>query len=226
MKLIYSFVKRFFDIFLCASALLVLSPFFLIAAIGVKVSSPGPVFYRSDRVGKNGVPFHFYKFRSMHETENNKHMCVADAERLFPFGKFIRKTKIDELPQLLNVIKGDMSIVGPRPMTMASKMYTGEFERVRAVRPGLTSAASLYDYIVGDAYTDNDAYKREVYPVKQKLELYYVDNISFTYDVSLIFRTIYLIVAVALGKKNFNEIPELAKIRASENKQEVVLNEL
>ncbi len=223
MKMLYSFVKRFFDIFLCAFALLVLSPFFLIAAIGVKLSSPGPVFYRSDRVGKNGVPFHFYKFRSMHETNNNKHMCVADAERLFPFGKFIRKTKIDELPQLLNVIKGDMSIVGPRPMTMASQMYTGEYERVRTVRPGLTSAASLYDYVVGDTYTDNDAYKREVYPVKQQLELYYVDHISFGYDVSLVFRTIYLIIAVALGKKNFREMPELSKIRAEERKQEVTV---
>jgi len=213
VKLIYSFVKRFFDIFLCASALLVLSPFFLIAAIGVKVSSSGPVFYRSDRVGKNGVPFHFYKFRSMHETENNKHMCVADAERLFPFGKFIRKTKIDELPQLLNVIKGDMSIVGPRPMTMASKMYTGEFERVRAVRPGLTSAASLYDYTVGDTYKDDMAYRREVLPIKLEMEKMYVERQSFRYDCSLVWRTIVTILQVLVGKKDFKDQPELAEIK-------------
>ena len=205
-------IKRIFDILLCSFALIVLSPFFLIAAIGIKLSSPGPVFYRSDRVGKDKKPFHFYKFRSMHETNNNKHMCVADAERLFPFGKFIRRTKIDELPQLLNIIKGDMSIVGPRPMTLASQMYTGEFEEVSKVRPGLTSPASLYDYIVGDTYTDNDAYKREVYPVKQKLERYYVRNISALYDIGLIFRTMGLVIAVALGKKDFKEMPEIAKI--------------
>lgn len=204
-------IKRIFDIILCSVALVVLSPVFLIAAIGIKLSSPGSVFYYSDRAGKDGKQFHFYKFRSMHNTDNNKHLCVADAERLFPFGKLIRRTKIDELPQLINVIKGDMSIVGPRPMTLESKMYTGDFAAVKDVRPGLTSPASLYDYIVGDKYTDNDAYKAEVYPVKQKLELYYVNHISFLYDVSLVFRTMGLIIAVIFGKKEFSDIPELKK---------------
>lgn len=210
-------VKRVFDILLCSFALIVLSPLFLVAAIGIKLSSPGSVFYYSDRMGKDGKPFHFYKFRSMHNTDNNKHMCVADAERLFPFGKLIRRTKIDELPQLINVIKGDMSVVGPRPMTLASKMYTGEYAEVMNVRPGLTSPASLYDYIVGDTYTDNNAYKEEVYPVKQKLELYYVRNISFAYDLNLVFRTMGLILAVAFGKKKFADIPELKKVNI--NKQ-------
>lgn len=205
-------VKRIFDLVLCVPALIVLSPVFLIVAIGIKASSPGPVFYYSDRAGRNGKPFHFYKFRSMHETDNNKHLCVADAERLFPFGKFIRRAKLDELPQLLNIIKGDMCIVGPRPMTLISQMYTGEFEAVKAVKPGLTSPASLYDYIVGDAYTDNNLYKAEVYPVKQKLELYYVNNISFGYDLSLIFRTAATILGVVTGKKNFKELPECRKI--------------
>ena len=205
-------IKRFFDIALCTFALLVLSPIFLIASIGIKLSSPGSVFYYSDRKGKNDKPFHFYKFRSMHNTEHNKHQCVADAERLFPFGKFIRKTKIDELPQLLNVIKGDMSIVGPRPMTLASKMYDGDFEEVKKTRPGLTSPASLYDYVVGDTYTDNEAYKREIYPVKQKLELYYVQHESFIYDLQLIFRTVWLILAVMCGKASAKDIPELNEI--------------
>lgn len=205
-------IKRFFDIILCSFAMIVLSPIYLIAAIGIKLSSPGSVFYKSDRQGKNGKAFHFFKFRSMHETKNNKHMCVADAERLFPFGKLIRRTKIDELPQLINVIKGDMSIVGPRPMTLASKMYEGEYAEVKKVRPGLTSPASLYDYLVGDTYTDNAKYKVEVYPVKQKLELYYVRHESFLYDVSLVIRTIGLILAVVFGKKKFTDIPELKKI--------------
>lgn len=219
-----SIIKRFFDIILCSVALIILSPIFLVAAIGIKLSSPGSVFYYSKRAGKDGKPFNFYKFRSMHNTDNNKHMCIADAERLFPFGKFIRRAKIDELPQLINVIKGDMSIVGPRPMTLASEMYTGEFAVVRDVRPGLTSPASLYDYIVGDTYTDNDAYKAEVYPVKQKLELYYVKHIGFLYDVSLVFRTIGLIIAVVFGKKEFSDIKELKKANiktgSEQNKQE------
>lgn len=208
-------VKRFFDIVLCSFALIVLSPIFLIAAIGIKLSSPGPVFYYSQRKGRDGRLFHFFKFRSMHPTDHNKGMCVADPDRLFPFGRLIRRLKIDELPQLINVIRGDMSIVGPRPMTAASQMYDGEYEEVKAVRPGLTSPASLYDYLVGDTYTDNDLYKKEVYPVKQKLELYYVRHESFGYDVSLIFRTMGLIIAVALGKKNFNAIPEYKQINGN-----------
>lgn len=205
-------IKRFFDIVLCSIAMIVLFPIYLIAAIGIKLSSPGSVFYKSDRQGKNGKVFHFFKFRSMHETEHNKHMCVADAERLFPFGKLIRRTKIDELPQLINVIKGDMSIVGPRPMTLASKMYEGEFAEVKKTRPGLTSPASLYDYVVGDTYTDNAAYKKEVYPVKQKLELYYVQHECFIYDVQLIFKTVWLIFAVVCGKASAKDIPELNEI--------------
>ena len=212
-------VKRFFDILLCSFALIVLSPIFLIAAIGIKLSSPGPVFYYSKRQGKNGQVFNFYKFRSMHQTDHNKGLCVADPDRLFPFGKLIRRLKIDELPQLLNVIGGDMSIVGPRPMTLASRMYEGEFAEVKSIRPGLTSPASLYDYLVGDTYTDNELYGKEVYPVKQKLELYYMWHESFLYDVSLVLRTMGLIVAVAFGKKNFRSIPEYKKV--IEEKQKV-----
>lgn len=206
------YIKRFFDIVLCSIALVGLSPLLLVTAIAIKVSSPGPVFYHSDRVGKNGKIFHFYKFRSMHVTDKDKHLCVVDSERVFPFGKFIRKAKIDELPQLINVIKGDMSIVGPRPMTPASKMYDGEFSIVRSIRPGLTSAASLFDYVVGDTYTDNTLYKKEVYPIKQKLELFYVNNRCFEYDTKLVFRTIILIIAIIMGKRKITMIPELKKI--------------
>ena len=205
-------VKRFFDIVLCSFALVMLSPIFLIAAIGIKASSPGPVFYYSKRAGKNGRAFNFYKFRSMHQTDHNKGMCVADPDRLFPFGKFIRRTKIDELPQLINVIKGDMSIIGPRPMTLTSKMYTGEYEEVKSIRPGLSSPASLYDYLVGDTYTDNDLYTQEVYPIKQKLELYYVQHESFGYDVSIVLRTMGLIIAVIFGKKDFKAISEYEQV--------------
>lgn len=207
-------VKRFFDIVLCSIALIVLSPVFLITAVAIKLSSPGPVFYFSERAGKNKKPFHFYKFRSMHQTKSDKGMFVADADRVFKVGKIIRRLKIDELPQLINVIKGDMSIVGPRPMVASAveKLYSGKYEKVACVRPGLTSAASLYDYTVGDTYQDDKAYIREVLPVKLEIELYYVEHESFGYDVQLVWRTIVTIIQVITGKRQFKEQPEIKLI--------------
>lgn len=215
MSFYQKYVKRFFDICLCSFALVVLSPLFLITAAAIKLSSPGPVFYFSERAGRNKKPFHFYKFRSMHQTRNDKGMFIADADRVFPVGKIIRRLKIDELPQLINVIKGNMSIVGPRPMVASAvdKLYSGKYEKVAAIRPGLTSAASLYDYTVGDTYRDDKAYIREVLPVKLEMELYYVEHESFVYDVQLIVRTIVTIIQVLFKKKTFRSQTELNIIR-------------
>ena len=208
-------IKRILDIVLCTFALVVLSPIFLITAIAIKLSSPGPVFYYSDRTAKDHRRFHFYKFRSMHVTNADKGLFVADADRLFTIGKIIRRLKIDELPQLLNVIKGDMSIVGPRPMPWDSvdTTYYGKYQKILSVRPGLTSAASLYDYTVGDTYSDNDAYMREVLPIKLDMEMLYVNRQSFGYDCQLVWRTIVTILQVLFGKKDFKEQPELAEVR-------------
>ena len=208
------YIKRFFDVVLCLFALVLLSPVFLVTAVAVHLSSPGPIFYTSERSGLHKKTFRFYKFRSMHQTNCDKGMFVADSDRVFKVGKIIRRLKIDELPQLINVIKGDMSIVGPRPMTAAAvnKLYCGRYEMVSNIRPGLTSAASLYDYMVGDTYTDDKAYKKEVLPVKLELERYYVEHESPIYDLELIGRTILTIVQVMSGKKNFRPMKELAKI--------------
>ena len=209
------FIKRFLDIVLCSFALIILSPVFLAAAAAIKLSSRGPVFYASDRTGKDHRRFHFYKFRSMHVTDRDKGQFVADAARLFPVGRIIRRLKIDELPQLINVIRGDMSIVGPRPMpwNTVDTTYYGEYQKILSVRPGLTSAASLYDYIVGDTYTDDEAYRREVLPVKLELEMLYLERQGFAYDAELVWRTITTVLQVLFGKKQFREIPELAEIR-------------
>ena len=206
--------KRILDVILCSFALVVLSPLFLITAAAIKLSSPGPVFYFSDRTAKDHKRFHFYKFRSMHVTNSDKGMFVADADRLFAVGRIIRRLKIDELPQLINVIKGDMSIVGPRPMPWASvdSTYHGKYQEILSVRPGLTSAASLYDYTVGDTYSDNQAYIREVLPIKLEMELLYVKKQSFSYDCSLVWRTIITIIQVLAGKKIFKDQPELAEV--------------
>ena len=218
MNFYQKYVKRFFDILLCSFALIVLSPLFLITAAAIKLSSPGPVLYFSERAGRNKKPFHFYKFRSMHQTRNDKGMFIADADRVFPVGKIIRRLKIDELPQLINVIRGDMSIVGPRPMVASAvdKLYSGKYEKVSSIQPGLTSAASLYDYTVGDTYKDDKAYIREVLPVKLEMELYYVEHESFVYDVQLILRTVVTILQVLCKKKTFKPQPEYLKINSTE----------
>ncbi len=171
------------------------------------------------RAGLHKKPFKFFKFRSMHPPKGKKKdMFTADPDRLFAFGKLIRRLKIDELPQLNNVIKGDMSIVGARPMTAkyVEKIYCGEYEKVTSVKPGLTSAASLFDYTVGDTYSDNEAYKREVLPIKLELEKYYVEHESFAYDAQLVWRTIVTILQVLTGRKTFRPQPELAKIKRAE----------
>ena len=212
----YKYIKRFLDIILCAFAIVVLSPIYLLTALGIEISSPGTVLYHSMRAGLNKRPFRFYKFRSMHPPKGKKKdMFLTDQTRVFPFGRLIRRLKIDELPQLFNVIKGDMSIVGPRPMTVehVDELYCGEFEKVTKVKPGLTSAASLFDYTVGDTYKDNEAYRREVLPIKMEMEKMYVERQSFGYDCSLVWRTIVTILQVMAGKKDFKEQPELIEIK-------------
>ena len=211
-------VKRVLDIVLCAFALVILSPVFLVTAIAIKLSSPGPVFYYSERTAKNHRKFHFYKFRSMHVTNADKKLFIADEDRLFTSGKIIRRLKIDELPQLVNVIKGDMSIVGPRPMPWdtVDMIYSGKYQKILSVRPGLTSAASLFDYTVGDTYTDNDAYTKEVLPVKLEMELMYVERQCFAYDCALVWRTIITILQVLFGKTEFRDQPELTENKSRE----------
>ena len=215
MSFYQKYVKRFFDIVLCSFAVVVLSPVFLVTAVAIHVSSPGPIFYTSERSGLHKKPFRFYKFRSMHQTNHDKGMFVADADRVFKVGKIIRRLKIDELPQLLNVIKGDMSIVGPRPMVASAveRLYCGKYAGINDVRPGLTSAASLYDYTVGDTYQDDKAYIKEVLPVKLELERYYVEHESFLYDALLIGRTIVTVLQVLFKKKNFKPQPELLHLQ-------------
>ena len=213
-----TFIKRFFDVFFCTIALIILSPVLIIAAVGIKISSPGPVFYISYRLGKNRRKFCFFKFRTMNIAKSgDKGLCIGDEERIFRWGKIMRRLKIDELPQLINVICGDMSIVGPRPMVAGSTddFYSGEYEIINTIRPGLTSAGSLYDYIAGDTYNDEDKYRREVVPVKLALEKMYVERQSFLYDVQLVLRTIFAIFCVFAGKEKLVTIPEYKELKES-----------
>lgn len=203
---IYCSVKRLFDIVFSLILLVIASPVFLITAIGIKLSSQGPVFYIAERVGQGRKPFRFLKFRSMHlYSGKDKELFIADEERVFPLGSFIRKAKIDELPQLLNVLRGEMSFVGPRPMEAKSvdRIYCGPYEKITDIIPGLTSIASLYDYTVGDKCTDNDEYIKTILPVKLELELLYLEKRSVMLDLRLIVSTAWIIMSTVGGKQDF-----------------------
>ena len=210
----YDFFKRCFDLLFAVLFLLVFSPVYLATRIIIKIVSPGPAIYRAKRVGKDGELFDCYKFRSMRVDSGKVRLTTLENDdRIFPFGKFIRKAKIDEMPQVVNILKGQMSVVGPRPEDKenADKVYVGEYKHILDVKPGLTSTASLYDYTHGELFEDEESYEKVFLPKKLKLELYYVNHRSFWYDIFLILKTAWLIILKTCGKKDFEEPKELSK---------------
>lgn len=205
-------MKRGFDILFAVCFLLIFSPVYLVTYVIIKVISPGPAFFKARRVGLHGKVFSCYKFRSMRvDSGKVKLTTLRSDDRIFPFGRFIRKTKIDEMPQALNILLGDMSVVGPRPedTVNADKMYRGKYRHILDVKPGLTSPASLYDYTHGEKYEDEALYEKEFVPQKLTLELYYVDHQSFGYDIRLILRTAWTIILTFCGKEKFEKPKEL-----------------
>jgi len=208
----YNFIKRCFDLLFAVLFLIVFSPIYLLTIIIIKIVSPGPAIYKAARVGKDGRLFTCYKFRSMRVDSGKVRLTTLENDdRIFPFGKFIRKTKIDEMPQVVNILKGEMSVVGPRPEDQenAEKVYVGEFKHILDVKPGLTSTASLYDYTHGELFEDEVSYEKMFMPKKLKLELYYVNHCSVWYDLWLIIKTAWLIILKTCGKKDFEEPREL-----------------
>ena len=207
-------MKRSFDILFAVCFLLLFSPVYLVTWIIIKIVSPGPAIYRAKRVGKDGCLFDCYKFRSMRVDSGKVRLTTLENDdRIFPFGKFIRKAKIDEMPQVVNILKGEMSVVGPRPEDKenADKVYVGDYIHILDVKPGLTSPASLYDYTHGEKYEDEEAYEKEFLPKKLRLELYYVSHRSFWYDIVLVLRTAWLIMLKTCGKREFAEPAELQR---------------
>ena len=210
----YEFLKRCFDLLFAVCFLVVFSPVYIISWLIVKIVSPGPAIYTAERVGKGGKLFKCYKFRSMRVDSGKVRLTTLENDdRIFPFGKFIRKAKIDEMPQVVNILKGEMSVVGPRPEDKenADKVYVGEFVHILDVKPGLTSTASLYDYTHGEMFEDEESYEKEFMPKKLKLELYYVNHRSFWYDIQLVLRTAWLIILKTGGKNDFTEPVELSE---------------
>lgn len=210
----YEFLKRCFDLLFAVCFLIVFSPVYIISWLIIKIVSPGPAIYKAERVGKNGKLFKCYKFRSMRVDSGKVRLTTLENDdRIFPFGKFIRKAKIDEMPQVVNILKGEMTVVGPRPEDKenADKVYVGEFVHILDVKPGLTSTASLYDYTHGELFEDEESYEKEFMPKKLKLEIYYVNHRSFWYDIQLVLRTAWLIILKTCGKNEFEEPRELMK---------------
>ena len=195
-----NFGKRVFDIIATLIGGILLLPLIVPIAIWIKLSSKGPLFYVQKRVGKDFKEFDLYKFRSMIVDADKVGPSVTsgDDPRITKVGKIIRRTKIDELPQLLNVLKGDMSLVGPRPEVMKFvEQKKAEYKKVLSVKPGITDNAAIEfrdEETIMQQYDDKEkAYIDIVLP--QKIELYYkyIDNMTFTNDIKLILQTLKVI---------------------------------
>ena len=194
-------MKRIFDIIASGLGLLLLSPLFVIIAIWIMLDSKGPVFYRQVRVGRHNKDFKIFKFRSMCQGADKGSLVTIGGRdpRITRSGYFIRKYKIDELPQLINVLLGDMSLVGPRPEVRHYVNYwTKEQMRVLDVRPGITDPASIRfrneNELMQKADNPEEYYISVIMQEKIKLYLEYVANASFLYDIKLIFETFKVVI--------------------------------
>ena len=196
-KINYMSVKRVFDLVISTIGLIILSPIFLILAIIVKLDSKGPVFFAHTRYGKNGKKFKMYKFRTMYENaqdmindftpeqmkEWKENFKLQDDPRITKVGKFLRKTSLDELPQIVNIMKGDLSIIGPRPVIEEELEKYGENkEKFLSVTPGLTG------------YWQANGRSSTTYEQRMEMELYYIDHISPKLDFKIFFKTIEAVI--------------------------------
>lgn len=197
LKPIYKYLKRFSDIVLATIGLIVLSPVFLIIAILIKTTSKGKVFFKHKRIGKNGKEIYIYKFRTMVDNaedlikkftpeqlkEFKENFKLENDPRVTKIGRILRKTSLDELPQLFNIIKGDISIIGPRPIiTDELEKYGMNKDKFLSIKPGLTG------YWAANGRSDT------TYEQRMEMELYYVDNMSFKLDVKIFFKTILSVI--------------------------------
>lgn len=189
--------KRALDIFGAASGLLTLSPVLAMVALSIKLTSRGPVFFRQIRIGRKGLPFSVLKFRSMYQGagKNGSAITIAGDHRITPIGRFLRRFKLDELPQLWNVLRGDMSLVGPRPeVPVYVAHYTPEQRVVLSVRPGITDPSSLVyrreEDILASASDPEKFYRTRILPDKLARSSAYLQNISLYGDTRIILKTI------------------------------------
>ena len=177
------FIKRGFDIAVSLSGLLLLSPLLILVALAVRLTLGSPVFLRQERPGLNGKAFILYKFRTMQDKRDSEGNVLPDEERLSPFGQFLRRTSLDELPELFNVLKGEMSLVGPRPLLMEYlDRYTPEQARRHERKPGITGWAQV---------NGRNAISWEK---KFELDVWYVDNQSLCLDLKILWMTLLMVL--------------------------------
>ncbi|MGL5777572.1 sugar transferase [Cetobacterium sp.] len=195
-------MKRLFDIVASLVGLILFAPIMLIIAVIVKVTSPGPILFSQKRLTKGMREFSIYKFRSMVSNElreKNTVQIKGSSSEITPIGKFMRKTKLDELPQFWNILKGDMSFIGPRPeLPRRLKYYNERQKEIFSVRSGISSPASIVfsdeEYLMNQVKDPEKFYIQEIMPYKIELNLYYIEHQSFFYDIWLIVATLLKIV--------------------------------
>lgn len=194
-------LKRLFDFFFSFLGLLILFPFFLVIGFLIVIDSKGGIFYRQIRVGKNGKDFGLFKFRTMRPDSDKKGLLTVGGRdpRITSIGFYLRKYKLDELPQLINVLIGDMSLVGPRPeVRKYVDLYNSEQQKVLLVKPGITDFASIEYFneneLLGKSENPEETYINEVMPDKLKLNLKYINSYSLATDFKIILKTLGKIV--------------------------------
>ena len=202
-------MKRFFDIVLSIAGLLVVLPFLPFIAVLIKFDSRGPVFFRQERIGKGFRRFTIYKLRTMQADADKRGALITAGgdNRVTKAGFFLRKYKIDELPQLFNVLRGDMSFVGPRPeVSRYVQLFEKDYRKLLTVRPGITDPASLTyaneEAILGNANAFEDVYINRILPEKIKLSSHYVDNHNLMTDLKLILMTVLRTVHIKTKQIN------------------------
>jgi lipopolysaccharide/colanic/teichoic acid biosynthesis glycosyltransferase len=197
--LAYPQLKRFIDVVLSAGGLIALAPVLLGVAAAVRVGSPGPILFRQKRVGLGGRTFALLKFRSMRVSSGGPLVTSASDTRITPIGKVIRKTKLDEMPQLINVLRGDMSLVGPRPeVPRYVDLFPAEYARILSVRPGITDLAAIAyrneEELLARAVDPEREYVQNVLPAKIALYEQYIRQMSLSTDLAILARTAVAII--------------------------------
>ena len=213
-------MQRFLDIIFSILALVVLFPLLLIVSVILKFTGEGEIFYRQERVGLNRKKIFLFKFATMVKNSENigtKTLTLHNDPRILPFGKFLRRSKINELPQLLNIFIGDMSVIGPRPQTLECFNYFPEIEKdkIISVRPGLSGAGSIFfrneDKMTKESSDPSRFYKTVIMPYKSKIEISYVENRNIINYFYLILLTVIAVLnpKSSLLKKFYLNLPEI-----------------
>ena len=213
-------LKRLFDLIAAILGLIVTTPLLISIIIWIKKDSSGPIFYRGLRVGKNGNEFRIFKFRSMIVDADKSGVTSTSSEdrRITSSGHFIRKWKLDELAQLINVVKGDMSLVGPRPEVKAfTDLYSGDELNILSLRPGITDWASIWNSdeggVLEGAFDPDAVYLKVIRPVKLELQLHYYHNQSFLNDIKILFHTVYRVFDSSFVPSDLSTFSDFRSLR-------------